>query len=475
MKVFGFHITRNHEISQKQIPAGYQTVEQSRGWYPLVREAFTGAWQRNIVATTEGLLTYAAVYACVTLKASDIAKLRIKLVAQDDEGIWTETDNPAYSPVLAKPNHYQTRNQFLEQWMTSKFIHGNTYVLKQRNDRGGVGRGNVTALYVLDPCRVRVVVTPDGGVYYSLSVDTLSQVAESVIVPASEIIHDVMVPLYHPLCGVSPLSACGLAAMQGLRMQQHATDLSQNGVRPSGILSMPDEIDDEQARDAQKRWEEQFTGNNTGRVAVLGFGMKYQAIAMSMVDAQLIEQLKWSAENVCTAHHVPPYMIGVGTMPTYNNIEALNQQYYAQALQSPIEHLEALLDQGLETGARLGTELDLSGLLRMDSSSRVAAAEKAVKAGLSFNEARREYFDRGSVTGGESPMAQQQMFSIAALAKRDAKADPFGTTPAPKPEPAPAPEPAAKPDDAADAQAKLLILRYKAMAAAQRQIQGAAA
>jgi hypothetical protein len=46
------------------------------------------------------------------------------------------------------------------------------------------------------------------------------------------------------------------------------------------------------------------------------------------------------------------------------------------------------------------------------------------------------------VKGGESPMIQQQNFSLAALAKRDAKDDPFGT--------APAPAPAAKPDAAAN-------------------------
>ena len=36
----------------------------------------------------------------------------------------------------------------------------------------------------------------------------------ALVAPASEIIHDVMVPLYHPLVGVSPLTACALAAVE---------------------------------------------------------------------------------------------------------------------------------------------------------------------------------------------------------------------------------------------------------------------
>jgi len=37
---------------------------------------------------------------------------------------------------LRKPNHYQTRVGFYQWWVMSKLNHGNTYVLKARDDRG---------------------------------------------------------------------------------------------------------------------------------------------------------------------------------------------------------------------------------------------------------------------------------------------------------------------------------------------------
>jgi phage portal protein BeeE len=52
--------------------------------------------------STDTVLTYSAVFACVTLIAADIAKLRLRLVAQDEDGIWTETESAAFSPVLRK-------------------------------------------------------------------------------------------------------------------------------------------------------------------------------------------------------------------------------------------------------------------------------------------------------------------------------------------------------------------------------------
>ena len=94
----------------------------------------------------ENVLTYTAVFSCISLIANDIAKLRLRLVRQDDDGIWVETESSAFSPVLRRPNRYQNRIQFISQWVTSKLVHGNTYVLKQRDQRG-----IVTALYILHP------------------------------------------------------------------------------------------------------------------------------------------------------------------------------------------------------------------------------------------------------------------------------------------------------------------------------------
>ena len=440
MRLFGFEVTR-----AKALPPGtsYSTPSSRGGWWPIIREPFAGAWQRNIEATAENILGFSAVYACVTLIASDIAKLRVKLVKQDANGIWIETDSPSFSPVLRKPNHFQTRIKFFEQWLTSKLIHGNTYVLKTRDSRRVV-----TAMYVLDPTRVKPLVAPDGQVFYALQQDNLSRIDDSqVVVPASEIIHDVMVALYHPLCGVSPLSACGLAAMQGLRVQNHSSLFFANGANPGGVLTAPGVIDETTAKRLEERWNSEYGGDNSGKVAVLGDGLKYEPMSMSAVDSQLIEQLKWTAENVCTAFRVPAYMINVSQPPSYNNVEALWQQYYAQCLQTLIESIELLLDEGLGLdSAGYGTEFDLDALLRMDTAARVKAAADAIGSGaVAPNEARERWFDLGPTPGGDTPYLQQQNFSLAALAKRDAQVDPFATsTPAPTSTPEPTDEDAAK-------------------------------
>lgn len=451
-------------VAVRKAPANLAAVhDRGNWWWPIVRESFSGAWQRNIEVRTDTVLTYSAVYSCITLIASDIAKLRLRLVQQDNDGIWSETESPSFSPVLRKPNRFQTRIKFFEQWITSKLIHGNAYILKVRDLRGVV-----VGLYVLDPCRVKPLVAPDGAVYYELKRDDLSGLsAESVTVPASEIIHDTMVCLYHPLVGVSPIFACGLAAVQGLRIQNNSAQFFGNGSNPGGVLTAPGTISDETAARLKEHWEKNYTGANVGKVAVLGDGLKYEAMTIAAVDAQLIEQLKWTAETVCSCFHVPPYMIGVGPMPSYNNVQALMMSYYTQALQSIIENIELSLDEGLgltekKEGVLYGTEFDLDDLLRMDTATKVKTTTEAILGGLFKPDEGRKKFDLKPVKGGDQVYLQEQNFSLAALAKRDQLDDPWASK---RPE-APALPPSAQSNDNEepeedDAEEKALWIEFR--------------
>lgn len=437
LSVFGYRVSVTKAAVNLR-PVGGRSAG---GWYPIVREPYTGAWQNNDEIRAESALSYFAVFSCVTLIANDVAKLGLRLVQVDDEGVWHEATNPAYSPVLRKPNRYQTTNKFVEQWITSKLVHGNAYALKERD-----ARGVVRAMYVLDPTKVAPLVAPDGSVYYELKRNDLAglpaipdDVTGRVVVPASEIFHDLMVPLFHPLCGVSPLYACGLAALQGLTIQQTSNKFFSGGSNPGGVLTAPGAIADDTAKRLKEYWQTEFSGDNVGKVAVLGDGLKYEPMTVNAADAKLIEQLGWTADTICACYHVPPFKIGVRDAPATASAEMLEQQYYSQCIQSLLTQMEATLDDGLGLGGtnNYGTEFDVDDLIWMDTATKTKAAADSIGAGaLSPNEARKKYFGVGSVTGGDTPYMQQQNYSLAALDARDstnplAAPASSSTTPAP--------------------------------------------
>ena len=434
------------------------------GWWPVIRESFAGAWQRGVMVPVEDALTHPTYWACVTLIAGDVAKIRPMLVEESD-GIETEVErNSPYSPVLDRPNHYQNRIQFFTYWMLSKLMRGNAYALKVRDSRG-----IVTDLYLLDPLRVRPVVSTTGQVYYACQQDILNDITEnSLVIPAREIIHDIGFAPYHPLCGFSPVYACGYPALQALTINRNATKLFNNGFQLGGILTAPGQISEPTATRLQRYWDENYGGpDNAGKIAVVGDGMKFdKPKVMSAVDAQVIDQLKWNDEKICAVHHVPGYKVGVGPLPSYNNVEALSQNYYGDCLQYYFESIELCLTEGLELkdvrrpdgGVGYEVEFDIAELDRMDSVQRMEVATKGVQGGVLTPNAARKRFNEPAVAGGDKVYLQKQMWPLNLLGS-----DQPQPTPAPTPAPnvAPTPEPVKELDSS-----ELLSLVLKGLEAA---------
>ena len=439
MRLFGYEVAR---IKAQAL----NPVHQTGTLWGLIRESWGGAWQRNIeVDSAQDVLAFSGVFAPLTLIAADISKLRVKLVEEDANKICTEVETSPFLRVLRKPNGFQTRIQFWEQWFLSKLMRGNTCVLKVRE----AARGMVIGLYILDWQRVKPLVAENGDVYYELAVDNLSGVRETVTVPASEIIHDRWNCLWHPLIGISPLYAAGISATQGRRIQGNSTKFFDNMSRPSGVLTAPGVISGETAARMKTDWDENFSGGNIGRTAVLGDGLKYEAMTIPAQEAQLIEQLRWTVEDVARCFHMPLFKLG-GPMPAgVTSIEALQQMYYNDCLHGLVEQAELVLDEGLGLPANYYTEFDIENLLRMDTAAQFDALGKAVGAAIMSPDEARAKRNLGAVPGGKYPYLQQQNYSLEALAKRDALADPFAGAAKP---PAAAPDTqAAANDDNADA------------------------
>lgn len=453
MRILGFQISRAKATEKALSPVS------DRGWVRIM-ESFTGAWQTNVTVDVQTVLSNPVDFACRSLIASDISKLPLRLVAKDSGGVWIEVENPAYSPVLRRPNGYQNTSQFLECWMYSKLQRGNTYVLLRRD-----GARKVNEMHILDPQRVKPLVSDNGDVFYEINVDTLADIDEQIVVPASEIIHDRFNTFFHPLVGISPIFASGLASTQALAILNNSTRFFANSSRPGGILTAPGAISDETANRLRTSWEASFTGENVGRLAVVGDGLKYESIGMSAEEAQLVDQFKLTSVTICSSYGVPPYKVGIGEMPTYQNIQSLNVEYLARCIQKHLQDIEGCIEGALGIGPGIGTngttygiDFDDANLLRMDSATQMDVLEKG-RNYLTPNEGRYR-INLPKTPGGDVVYRQQQDFSLDALAKRDAQADPFGTS---KPEPA-APPANDNADAEADAQAaKALLTIHKGL------------
>jgi len=228
----------------------------------------------------------------------------------------------------------------------------------------------------------------------------------------------------------------------GLSIQRNSEQFFENKSVPSGIITTPNNIPDTTAKRIKDYWEKNYSGTNVGRgVAVLGDGLTFEGMKETSTDAQLTEQLKLTAEMICTAYGVPPFKIGAAPAPPYNNVESLNQQYYSDCIQTLIQDIESLLDSGLGLteidGKTYGTDFDERDLLRMDTATKSKTWGDLVGAGIvTPNEARAE-FQLKATDGGDTPYMQEQNYALSDLAKRSKLANPFGAKAPPQDTPAP--------------------------------------
>jgi HK97 family phage portal protein len=184
------------------------------------------------------------------------------------------------------------------------------------------------------------------------------------------------------------------------------------------VLTAPGQIDPDTAKRLEDRWQEDFEGEeNSGKIAVIGSGAKFESMMMSMVDSEITAQMEWSATQICSVFAMPPWKIGLGDSPRgIINVQALAVDYLSGCLQRYVVAIEACLTLGLGLSAGLKVSLDETELLRMDALTMGAYLGNLVGGGiLAPNEARGK-LGFGPVPGGDNVFMQQQMWSLEALA-----------------------------------------------------------
>lgn len=388
-------------------------------------ETFPGAWQQNRESYNRPDILNQVVFACASRIAQDFSILIPKIVEQKGK-IWSDSFDNLLSPLLKKPNNYQNHIQFKELYSYCKLMHGNVFILIERNENK-----KPVALHILNPNKVKLLITEDSEVYYELSDDeekrniienSNSVVEDRIILRSSDIIHDKWNTFEscHPLLGISPLAIARNAVEQNNKIQDYSINFFANSARPSGILTAPGAVSKESADALKAYFDKEFTNNNVGKIALLSDGLTYEPLSLTSADAQLMEQLNFTTEQICSIFKVPVAMIK-GDAVSITNEQM--QHYYKQCIQKLVEDFEECFDNAFNLNNKekdnKGIELDPAPLLRLDSKTRFEMHNIALSGSWkTINEVRKEE-DLEPIEGGDTVWMQQQNYTLKALVDRD--------------------------------------------------------
>ena len=326
-----------------------------------------------------------AVYACVQAISETVASLPLILFKRNGEDRERATDHPLYRLLHDMANPEQTALEFREYLQACVLLRGNGYAWIVRGPDG-----QIRELWPLSPDRVSVVRAAGKLAYdYTDSNGVLRRLL------AHEVLH-----LRHRLgddgvLGVSPITAARGVVELALAESDHGVNTFSNGAKLLGLLKFPGMLKPDQRESIRRSWASQHAGGgNAGKTAILEGGVDFQAVSMSLEDAEWIAARQFSVEEVARLFRVPPTVIGDLRHGNYSNSVEMARQFVTMSLRRHLVAWEqAIAKQMLVSsdGQQIYfAEHQVEGLLRGDSVNRADFYDKGIASGwLLPSEARR--------------------------------------------------------------------------------------
>ena len=179
------------------------------------------------------------------------------------------------------------------------------------------------------------------------------------------------------ITGYSPIQMARQAIALGQAAEEMAGRFYANDARPGLAIKLGPEFDYDD--DAKKRLAESFDATHAGlsnkhRTAVLDEGMGLETFGFPAEDAQLIEQQKWSVEQVARIFNIPPHMLHHLERATFNNIEEMGLNFVTYSLRPWLVRWEQQIKmQLLADDTAHFAEFNVDGLLRGKLEDRMKA------------------------------------------------------------------------------------------------------
>ena len=259
-----------------------------------------------------------------------------KFNVKDFEGNILE-DHPLYN-LLEIPNQLQARSEFFQQYYGFKLITGNTYIYSPRIESGR-NIGQALEMFIM-PAHYTEIVS-DGWMNpvkeYKLNIGD-----QVIRFPYADVLHDKF-PNFdfdygEELYGMSPLRAAARTISKSNDAQIASQKAFQNNGAIGIISSDGDPMSEayfteEQAQALARGWDKKYNGaDNKGKMAFISARIKYTNLGLSPVDMAIIDDLKFSLQDLCRVYHVPSQLFNDDSASTYNNMSTARKVAYTDAI-----------------------------------------------------------------------------------------------------------------------------------------------
>lgn len=281
----------------------------------------------GVEVTEDNALTYAAVWRCVTLISQTVAKTPLFVYKNSRDGSRERaTDHPAYR--LLRRRSQSIRRMTSYDWKRLMQAHvllwGNAYSWIIRNSAG-----EPKELVPLMPDRTAPVITDTGRLmYYTHIREPNGQYKLQKLFPSSVLhIHGIG---FDGLVGYPVIEYAAQSMGLGMAARTMGSRYFSRGSIASGILMVPEGLDEEQEKRFVESFERAHTGlGNSHRLIVLeGNGADFKQLTIPNEQAQFLETRKYQdTVEIGLWFGVPPHRLGGDVSTSYGSLEQENQAF----------------------------------------------------------------------------------------------------------------------------------------------------
>lgn len=408
----------------------------------------TPAYSKNPAKTVtfDSAMQVSAVWAAVKILSETIASLPLHVYRIDADGNKEKIGGDLVKVLCQRPNPVQTKVEFWEQMALNLTISGNAYAVK------GFSGNRLVSLMPVSAAQVEPELLAGGTMVYKIT-----EGSNVRVIPQSRMWH---IKLFgNGLVGMSPLeyarNSIGIA--QGA--DDRVTDMYANGAKPSGVLMIDRNLTAEQRNEIRKNYKNLAEGSDD-KLYILEAFMKYQQIAMSPQDIQLLDSRRFQIEDIGRFFGVPSILLNqtFGQSSLGSNVSQIMEAFYKINLRPYLEKIESSIVRWLVPEAQQAmteARFDFDALLRADTLTRMQSYREAINSGQMTPNEARALEGRPSMDGGDILMVQGAMVSI------DQAAQPPEPPPAPEPEPDPMPQPPAPEERSVKSQPQQFDIKFE--------------
>lgn len=359
----------------------------------------------SVPVSEDTALQISAVWACVRLLAETVASMPINVYRKTNNGRELVPDHWILD-LFHKPNRYQTKVEFFETLMLNLALHGNSYARIERL------AGEIRSLLPLMAAQVETELMRDGSVVHKYTQD------ETVAFLAQQSVWHVK--LYgNAIVGKSPLAFGRNMIGIAQAADKAVSDVYRNGGKRSGVLSLDRLLTADQRRTIRENFST-LTESTDSRLLVLEMGMKFEAIAMTPQDIELLASRRFQIEEICRWFGVPSVLVNdtMGSTTWGSGIEQLVSGFYKLNLRPYLERIESSIETWLfsnDDRRQHEIEFDFESLLRADLKTRLDGYRTAIAGTiLTPNEVRR-IEGWPTMDGGDNLLSQINMTPLEKL------------------------------------------------------------